>query len=246
MSFARLRRKAGLGACSLALWLAAFFGVPGGGFEAQAMQEAPAKVVVETMDSGDYTYAKIEAGGDTYWVAAPRTAVKVGDRVEHPQGAVMRQFESKTLKRTFDSILFVDRLVVAPDRAKASETVTAAHSGVQDGGSETGIEAGSIAKAAGGYTVAELYERAKELAGKEVSVRGKVVKFNGSILGRNWIHLRDGTGSASANDVTVTSGDAAAVGEVVLVTGTLALDKDFGSGYRYPVIIEGASLSREN
>jgi len=209
------------------------------------MQEPPAKVVVETMDSGDYTYAKIKAGGDTYWVAAPRTAVKVGDRVEHPQGAVMRQFESKTLKRTFDSILFVDRLVVAPDKAKPSETVVAAHRGVQDGGSDD-IQAGSIAKAAGGYTVAELYERAKELAGKEVSVRGKVVKFNGSILGRNWIHLRDGTGSASANDLTVTSGEAAEVGEVVLVTGTLALDKDFGSGYKYPLIIEGASVSRQN
>lgn len=101
--------------------------------------------------------------------------------------------------------------------------------------------------AAGAATsVATLWKTRTTLAGKTVTVRGKVVKYHAEILGVNWIHLQDGTGSAAdgSNDITVTSAAAAKVGESITVTGTVTVNKDLGSGYKYPVIIEKASITR--
>jgi hypothetical protein len=101
-----------------------------------------------------------------------------------------------------------------------------------------------IQPAAGGTTVANVWANRKPLAGKTVTVRGKVVKFNGGIMGRNWIHIQDGTGVAAdgTNDLLVTSDAAAKVGDVITVTGTVAIDKDFTAGYAYAVLIEGAKI----
>ena len=102
-----------------------------------------------------------------------------------------------------------------------------------------------IEPAAGGMTVAAVWKDRSTLVGKKVTVRGKVVKFNGGILGVNWIHLQDGSGKAAdgTNDITVTSETDAKVGDVVTVTGVVGVNKDLGSGYQYPVIIEHASLA---
>ena len=71
------------------------------------------------------------------------------------------------------------------------------------------------------------------------------MKWNAGIMGKNWLHLRDGSGAAGKdNDITITTSDEAAVGDVVLVKGTVRVDKDFGAGYAYPVIIEDAKLSK--
>ena len=79
-----------------------------------------------------------------------------------------------------------------------------------------------------------------------MTIRGKVVKYNGGIMGKNWLHLRDGSGKAEANDndLTVTSQDTAAVGDVVVVKGVVRVDKDFGAGYAYPVIVEDAKIGK--
>lgn len=103
-------------------------------------------------------------------------------------------------------------------------------------------ENGAITKAKSGYTVEELYAKKAELKGKKVAVRGKAVKFNAGIMGRNWIHLQDGSGKQGANDITVTTNQNAKVGDTILVTGVLATDKDFGGGYKYEVILEEAAL----
>jgi hypothetical protein len=103
-----------------------------------------------------------------------------------------------------------------------------------------------IKKAEGGQTVAELFEHKAHLAGKPVTVRGKVVKVNSNIMGKTWVHLRDGTGTEGKNDVTVTTtGGVPNIGETALVKGTLAADKDLGMGYKYEVIIEDATLQGE-
>ena len=70
------------------------------------------------------------------------------------------------------------------------------------------------------------------------------MKYSAGIMGRNWIHLQDGTGDAATgtHDITVTSSDTTAVGDIILVEGTVAVDKDFGAGYRYAVIVEEASV----
>lgn len=92
-------------------------------------------------------------------------------------------------------------------------------------------------------TVAALHQEKAALAGHTVRVQGKVVKVNNGIMGRNFLHVQDGTGDANSNDLTVTSKDTAKVGDQVTVTGKVTLDKDFGSGYTYPLLVEEASVA---
>lgn len=91
-------------------------------------------------------------------------------------------------------------------------------------------------------TVAEIYAEKDGLAGTVVKVRAKVVKFNSQIMGRNWAHVQDGSGSSGTNDLTVTTTDFAKIGDTVLVSGKITLNKDFGSGYKYPLIVEDGSV----
>lgn len=203
--------------------------------------------VVETMDAGNYTYARVQTRSGEVWVAGPATPLKVGDAVEWPSGMEMKKFASKTLGRSFDSILFVDRLVAggAASAAPSGSAPAAPHAGLSGKGDAPDKVEG-IARADGGLTVAEVYDRRGELDGKEVLVRGKVVKFNAGVMNRNWIHLRDGsTASSGANDLTVTSDATAAVGNVVVVRGRVVQNKDFGFNYRYDVMLEGASVKVE-
>lgn len=108
------------------------------------------------------------------------------------------------------------------------------------------VDLAGIAKADGGKTVAEVFAEKDALAGKPVTVRGKVVKANSGIMGKNWIHVRDGSGSDGTNDLTVTTTTAQPnVGDTVLVTGPVSLNKDFGMGYQYDVIVEDAQVTVE-
>jgi hypothetical protein len=110
----------------------------------------------------------------------------------------------------------------------------------------TEVDLTGIARADGGKTVAELFAEKDTLAGTPVTVRGKVVKTNAMIMDKNWLHVRDGSGAEGTNDLTVTtSAELPQVGATVVVTGQVALDKDFGMGYLYPVILEDAQVTVE-
>jgi len=104
------------------------------------------------------------------------------------------------------------------------------------------IDISGIKKAAGGKTVAEIYNDKANLSDKEIVVRGKIVKFSPAIMGKNWIHLQDGSGSKGTNDLPVTTAAMAQVGDTVLVRGLVTIDKDFGAGYVYKVIIQDAEV----
>ena len=93
-------------------------------------------------------------------------------------------------------------------------------------------------------TVEALYQEKANLGGHHVQLRGKIVKVNNAIMNRNFLHLRDGTGKEGSNDLTITSQDTAEVGDEVIVSGTITLDKDFGAGYTYPILLEQASVSK--
>jgi DNA/RNA endonuclease YhcR with UshA esterase domain len=100
------------------------------------------------------------------------------------------------------------------------------------------------ANGANARTVSEIMSMGSGLRGKTVLVRGKVVKYNADIMGKNWIHLRDGTGSVEkeTNDVLVTTSGSAKLGDIITVSGVVSTDKDFGAGYAYKVLIEDATL----
>jgi hypothetical protein len=190
--------------------------------------------VVETMSSGGYTYAKLERGGAQVWVAGPETKLAVGAVVGTTSGSLMTAFKSDTLNRTFDEIYFVGSLPVtggaAPARQGAPATTPAAP-----------ME--KIERAEGGKTVGEIFAERTALSGKPVVLRGKVVKVNNGIMGKNWVHLRDGSGTAGSDDLLVTSAATANLNDTVVVRGTVAIDKDFGAGYAYSVLIEDATIA---
>ena len=137
----------------------------------------------------------------------------------------------------------------AADAAKAPEAPAAAAQMPADHPTATpsaDVDLTGIAKADGGKTVAEVFAEKDTLAGQKVAVRGKIVKVNAGIMKTNWLHVRDGSGAEGTNDLTVTTADTVPnVGDTVLLTGTVALNKDFGMGYSYDVIVEDAEVTVE-
>ncbi len=208
--------------------------------------------VVETMDSGGYTYVQLDTGSEKLWAAAPQFAVSVGDTVTVPQGMPMADYHSKTLDRDFDVIYFVGAITagdasippVDPD-FDAAAAMQSAHPSPQVTVAEGEVDFAGLAAPEGGHTVAGIFSGKSELSGQKVSVRGKVVKFSPQIMGKNWIHLQDGTDHEGANDLTITTSSMATKGDTVVVSGTVVTDKDFGAGYKYDVILEDAELTVE-
>lgn len=201
--------------------------------------------VIETADAGRYTYIQVDTGGEKIWVAAPHFAVEVGDSVVVPPGAPMKDYQSKILNRSFEMVYFVGSVMVEGAEAAAPATAEASVVGLTRT-EPADLDLSGIAKADGGMTVGEAYDAKDTLEGQTLAVRGKVVKFTPSIMGRNWLHLRDGTaGAGGNNDLTVTTAAEAEVGNTVLVRGVVATDRDFGYGYRYELMIEEASLTVE-
>jgi len=232
--------------------------------------------IVETMDSGGYTYVLLDTGTQKIWCATNQTPIAVGDKVTIPQGQMMADFRSATLDRVFPEIWFTTAIWKQGSEPQ-SEMVPHDHADAM-GGSEhpgehpgagapadgdemgAGVAGGTVSgtklvlddqhvdgvqKVAGGYKVEEIYAKGGELAGKAVKVRGRVVKFTPGIMGTNWMHIQDGSGQGDTVDLTVTTSAVVAVGDMVVAEGVLAVDKDFGAGYRYAAIIEKASVTKE-
>jgi hypothetical protein len=200
--------------------------------------------VLETMAAAGYTYVRVRTDEGEIWAAGPETPLEVGDHVNLGSGALMPAFHSKALDRTFDAIYFVGAIDVV-GRSGGSGQAVGMPTGHAAAKTTTAVAAGSLEKAVGGSTIAELYSRRQELSGETVLVRGEVVKYTSNIMGRNWLHIQDGTGESGSDDLTVTTPDSARVGDVVVVQGTAAVDKDFGAGYRYALIVEQANLKVE-
>ncbi len=214
--------------------------------------------VLETLDAGPYTYLRLKTQKGETWAAVNKANVKKGSEVTIVNPLPMDGFESKTLKRKFDHIVF-GSLAGAPGAgssdlasghgsrsATPSQNLAESHANVSDAPADTAKINVKKAEGANGKTVAEIFSAKSSLKDTKVEVRGKVVKYNPGIMGKNWIHIRDGSGSREKkdDDITVTTLDSAAVGDTVLVKGTVRLNRDFGAGYTYPVIIEDAKVSK--
>ena len=213
--------------------------------------------VLETMNAGGYTYVQVDGGTEKIWAAAPQFDVKKGEKVTVPEGMPMQNYESKTLNRKFDTVYFVGAIGKGdepPAGAPAAAPAPMGDQGQMPEGAHPKLDVAQAAKDANvtfsglkkaDKTVAEVYAQQSALGGKEVAIRGKVVKFSPQIMGKNWVHVQDGTGTAPGNDLTVTTADNAKVGDTVLVNGKITLKKDFGMGYKYDLIIEDGKVKVE-
>ncbi len=197
--------------------------------------------VLEVLDVDGYTYLRLKTRDGEAWAAVTTAPVKKGAQVSITEPAVMQNFESKTLKRRFDRIVFGQ--LAAPGAPP-----TGPHAAMPAMPAAPPAAPIRVAKATGAdaKTVAEVVKGKAGLKDKAVLVRGQVVKVNLAIMGKNWLHLRDGSGSASdgSNDVIVTTKDSAAVGDVVSARGTVRTDVTVGPGYAYEVLIEDAALRK--
>ncbi len=217
--------------------------------------------VLERLDAPPYSYLRLQTDKGETWAAVPKTETATGSEVTVQGAMPMAGFESKTLKRKFDVVYFGTLGgpgapggpaapagmpgAMAGGEAGPPGGMAAQHAAAAAGPTDVGDVKVPKASGADARTVAEIYAQRTALKEKPVTLRGKVVKFNAGIMNRNWIHLRDGTGAAGKdNDLTVTTTDSAAVGDVVVVKGTVRLDKDFGAGYAYPVIVEDAKITK--
>jgi hypothetical protein len=211
--------------------------------------------ILERLDADPYSYLRLRTVNGEQWAAVPKTDKAKGADVTITGAMPMSDFESKTLKRKFELVYFgtlggegagpVQPAMAGGDAGPAAPGMAAQHAQAAAGPSDVGSVKVPKASGADAKTVAEVYAQRSALKEKGVTIRGKVVKFNEGIMGRNWVHIRDGSGTAGKdNDLTITTADKAAVGDVVVVKGKVQVDKDFGAGYSYPVIVEDAKLGK--
>ncbi|MBE0474745.1 nucleotide-binding protein [Rhodoferax sp.] len=201
--------------------------------------------VLEVKEVDIYSYLLLKTDKGEVWTAVGKAPVKKGAVVTVEDAEQMDNFESKVLKKTFPKIYFGS---LAKPRLSASEEaaqVASAHAAAPKTTVAGNIK---VAKAtgAGAQTVAELITKSASLKDKPVLVRAQVVKFSAAIMGKNWVHLRDGTGTAAndTNDVLATSQELFKVGDVVQLKGVLRTNVNLGSGYTYQVMLEDAKLQK--
>jgi hypothetical protein len=209
--------------------------------------------VLEVLDVDAFTYLRLRTAKGETWAATSRTAVPKGTQVTLEDPVAMRDFESKTLKRKFDVVYF-GKLAGSGAAAAAAKGAGAPaagadlsqiHKGVGQA-PDLGVVKVAKAEGANARTVAEVNAERAGLRDKPVVIRAKVVKVTPGVMGKNWIHLRDGTGSAAdgSNDVVVTSKDEPKVGDVVVARGLVRTDVNLGSGYAYKVLVEDVAFQK--
>lgn len=195
-------------------------------------------VVQEILQTSEYTYLRITENDKEDWLAVTKMEAKVGETLYYKDGTPMQDFRSRELNRTFKSVVFVEKISASPDLNEKTPAPAASQ------GSKNTIQKLNIKvdAAKGGITIEDLFKNKKSYDGKTVKIRGQVSKFSPEIMNKNWIHLQDGTSFSEKYDLTVTSAGEAKVGQIITIEGKVALEKDFGFGYFYDVIIEDVKI----
>ena len=200
-------------------------------------------VVKEILQANKYTYLRVTENGAEHWVALPKTDAELGKTYYYEGGSLMTGFKSKDLDRTFEEVYFITGISDVSTAKKGGN-----HSQSLPYTANTTTEAVKEVKikpAKGGITIAQLYSKIETYADKLVKIKGEVTKYNAKIMGKNWIHIQDGTDHSGHFDLTATTDADLKVGDVVYVEGKITLNKDFGYGYFYEVIMEDAKILKE-
>jgi hypothetical protein len=187
--------------------------------------------IADFIQTPNYTYINASENGNEYWIAVPKMQAQKGDVLYFSKSMEMKNFKSEALNKTFDSILFVDDISRTPKQGGSP------HPQVPQLKANVKVE-----PLKDGKTVEQIYNQKIELNGQTVRIRGEVVKYNPHIMGRNWIHIQDGTGSTNDFDLMITSPDSVKMGDIVVIEGTVEINQDFGAGYSYPVMLSNGKI----
>lgn len=196
-------------------------------------------VVKEVLQTTNYTYILGAESDKVQWMAVPKMEAEAGETYYYQGGMQMGEFKSKEMDRVFSSILFLNGLV-------DPEIVEGGGSNPEKVIQETVMKEADdnvyITPPEGAITIEELYTNKEQYANKVVKIKGRVVKYNSRIMEKNWVHIIDGSGNAGKNDLTATIQEEVKIKDVITLEGIITLDKDFGAGYFYDVIMENAQI----
>lgn len=199
--------------------------------------DAHAVTVLEVIQTTAYTYLKVDENGLENWIAVTKIEANIGDKFYYSGGDEMKNFESKELNRVFSSVYFVQNISKTQNQGESTATKSESKVATMEK-----VEAIEIDPVEGGISIGDLYKNKEDYVGKSVIIKAKVTKVNKNIMDRNWIHLQDGTADGGNFDLTITTNQIANVGDIITIEGIVTLNKDFGAGYFYELILENAIL----
>lgn len=200
-------------------------------------------VVKEIIEAGTYDYLNVEEDGKAYWMAIPDYTVEVGKTYYYKTAMVMKDFVSEQLGKTFDEIIFSEGIFDSVALLNEAQTpAMGGHMGHGQKEDKPEIKEVKLAKIKNGVSIEELFSNPKSFSNKTILVYGVVVKVNNDIMDKNWVHIVDGTKFNNRNDLTITTIENVAVGDTIKFNGKLILDKDFGHGYTYDVLLEDGKI----
>jgi len=199
-------------------------------------------VVNEVLPTSRYVYLHVNEGEKQFWVATRKQDVKKGKTYFYKGGLLKTNFESKEYNRVFETVYLVSNLVEenhSKNTGILDENVSKSAQGTSDKVIiPTHTE--DIIEHKGSIKIAELVKNPKKYDGKTIQISGKCVKINPGIMGRNWIHLKDGT--KDDFDLVITSNTFVQEGSVITLKALVSLNKDFGAGYKYDLILENGTV----
>lgn len=195
--------------------------------------------VAEAITAGGYVYIKLEEQGT--WLATNAFEVSVGDSIQYSDGAEMKDFHSKALDRTFESIIFASSASVLGGES-AAENAGAAKP-LSEPVAALAPSVGEITPLEDGKTVAAVFAESSDLDQQVISVNARVIKVSKNIMGKNWITLQDGSGEAPDDKLLATSQELVSPGDLVIAKGKVATGVDLGHGYKYKVLLEETVFS---
>lgn len=192
--------------------------------------------VNEVLPTAKYVYLNVNEGENQFWIATGKQEIKKGATYFYRGGLLKTNFESKEYKRIFDKIYLVSSLVAENHGSNTLPTLS--QNSISASPAPENVP--SAAPRKGSIKIADLVKNPKKYEGKTVQISGKCVKVNPNIMNRNWIHIQDG--SQDDFDLVITSSSQVAVGAQLTMEAVVVLNKDFGAGYRYDLILENGTI----
>ena len=194
-------------------------------------------VALEALPTSKYVYVRVKEGAEEFWIATTLQEVAIGRSYFYRGGLLKTDFQSKEYNRTFARLYLVTQLVLSDHGSSMGGMTEIPASGTMPTAPSTPLPALDVP---GTTKIADLMADAKKYGGKVIQVSGKCTKVNPNIMGRNWIHIKDG--SKKDAELVITTDVPIAEGQEVTMVGMIALDKDFGAGYQYDILLEGGRL----
>jgi hypothetical protein len=213
-------------------------------FNSPTSNEFHSIVVTEVLPTSKYVYLNVTEGDETYWIAARSMDVKVGEAYYYKGGLLKTNFESKEYNRVFDKVILVSSLVAAAnhgnEEAKMGSLTDNSKTPLNTSKQDIEMHTEKVVHRQGSMKISELVKNPKKYEGQTIQIDGVCTKINAGIMDRNWIHIKDG--SKDDFDLVITSDAFIPEGALFTIKAVVVLNKDFGAGYKYDLILENGTL----